>query len=202
MSFPSFFAEVPPLILRDPLAELLGTADGGLIEYHYSDAVKMAGHSCPTVAGAYLLAHRMLGALYPDEMPERGGLWVDFRGALSEGVTGVTASVMGLLTGAAGPGGFKGLGGNFSRANLLRFGADLPGEVRFRRQDNGESRTASVHLGHIEADARMRPLLQRLLSGKQDAIVAEVFAVLWQDRVRRILIDHFEDPEVVVFSPH
>jgi hypothetical protein len=78
----------------------------------------------------------------------------------------------------------------------------LPGEVRFRRQDNGESRTASVHLGHIEADARMRPLLQRLLSGKQDAIVAEVFAVLWQDRVRRILIDHFEDPEVVVFSPH
>jgi hypothetical protein len=199
MAFPSFFSEVPPLILRDPLAELLGAADGGLIEYRYADAVKLAGHSCPTVAGAYLLTHRVLGALYPDEMPERGGLRVDFREALTDGVTGVTASIIGLLTGAAGMGGFKGLGGYFSRVDLLRFEVELSGEVCFTRSDNGESRTASLHLGHIAADARMAPLLQRLLSGKQDAVVAEVFAVLWQDRVRRILIDHFEDPEVVVF---
>jgi hypothetical protein len=199
MAFPSFFSEVPPLILRDPLAELLGAADGGLIEYRYADAVKLAGHSCPTVAGAYLLTHRVLGALYPDEMPERGGLRVDFREALTDGVTGVTASIIGLLTGAAGMGGFKGLGGYFSRVDLLRFEVELSGEVCFTRSDNGESRTASLHLSHIAADARMGPLLQRLLSGKQDAVVAEVFAVLWQDRVRRILIDHFEDPEVVVF---
>lgn len=202
MAFPSFFSEIPPLILRDPLADLLGAADGGLIEYRYSDAVKLAGHSCPTVAGAYLLTHRLLGALYPDEMPERGGLRVDFREPLNEGVTGVTAGVIGMLTGAAGMGGFKGLGGNFARVDLLRFDSDLPGEVRFRRLDNGESRTASLHLGHIETDQRMIPLLQRLLSGKRDAVVAEVFAVLWQDRVRRILIDHFEDPKVVVFSKH
>jgi hypothetical protein len=199
VAFPSFFSEVPPLILRDPLAELLGAADRGLIEYRYADAVKLAGHSCPTVAGAYLLTHRVLGVLYPDEMPERGGLRVDFRDALTDGVTGVTASIIGLLTGAAGMGGFKGLGGYFSRVDLLRFEVELSGEVCFTRSDNGESRTASLHLGHIAADARMAPLLQRLLSGKQDAVVAEVFAVLWQDRVRRILIDHFEDPEVVVF---
>ncbi len=200
MAFPSFFSEVPPLILRDPLAEFLGAADGGLIEYHYADAVKLAGHSCPTVAGAYLLTSRVLGVLYPDEMPERGGLSIDFRESQSYGVTGVIASVIGLLTGAAGIGGFKGLGGNFSRYDLLRYETDLPGEIRFTRRDNDESRCASLQLGHIVPDPRMAPLLQRLLAGERDTVLAEVFAVLWQDRVRRILVDHFEDPAVVVFT--
>ncbi|MBI4741336.1 MAG: hypothetical protein HY777_07295 [Betaproteobacteria bacterium] len=200
MAFPSFFSEVPPIVLRDPLAEFLGAADGGLIEYRYVDAVKLAGHSCPTVAGAYLLTSRVLAALYPDEMPERGNLLVDFRDVQDAGVTGVTASIVGLLTGAAGSGGFKGLAGYFSRYDLLRFDVRLAGEIRFTRQDSGESRTASLQLGGIPADPRMAPLLQRLLSGERDAVVAEVFAVLWQDRVRRILIDHFEDPEVVILK--
>jgi hypothetical protein len=200
VAFPSFFAEVPPIVLRDPLAEFLGAADGGLIEYHYADAVKLAGHSCPTVAGAYLLTSRVLGALYPDEMPERGGLRVDFREAQSSGVAGVTANVIGLLTGAAGIGGFKGLAGNFVRRDLLNFDAELPGEIRFERLDSGASVTASLQLSHIPPDPRLTPLLQRLLAGEREAVVAEVFATLWQDRVRRILVDHFDDPEVVVFA--
>lgn len=200
MSFPSFFSEIPPLILRDPLAEFLGAADGGVIEYRYTDAVKLAGHSCPTVAGAYLLTGRVLAALYPDEVPERGGLQVEFRDALDSGVTGVTASVIGMLTGAAGSGGFKGLWGHFSRIDLLRFETELPGEVRVTRCDTGESRIASFRAGVVAFDPRMAPLLQRLLAGEHDPVLAEVFAVLWQDRVRRILVDHFDDPEVVVFS--
>jgi len=58
MAFPEFFARIPTLTLRDPLAELLGAADGGLIEYCFADAVKLAGHSCPTVAGAWLIFDR------------------------------------------------------------------------------------------------------------------------------------------------
>ena len=54
--FPAFFQDIPPLTLRDPLAALLGAAEGGLIDYRYADAVKLAGHSCPTVAGAWLMA--------------------------------------------------------------------------------------------------------------------------------------------------
>jgi len=65
MSYPEFFAAVPRLTLRDPLAELLGAAENGLIEYGYTDAVKLAGHSCPTVAGAYLMTFRALAKLYP-----------------------------------------------------------------------------------------------------------------------------------------
>lgn len=51
MQLPAFFDEVPAIVVTDPLAETLGAAEGGLIEYRYVDAVKLAGHSCPTVAG-------------------------------------------------------------------------------------------------------------------------------------------------------
>ena len=54
MSFPDFFAEIPALRLHDGLAQLLGASDDGVIEYHYADAVRLAGHSCPTVAGGWL----------------------------------------------------------------------------------------------------------------------------------------------------
>jgi hypothetical protein len=197
MAFPSFFAEVPPIILRDRLAQFLGAADGGLIEYHYADVVKLAGHSCPTVAGAYLMTSRALAALYGDDMPERGDIRVDFREAQDIGVVGVTASVIGMLTGAAGIGGFKGIAGNFSRRDLLCFDTSAVGEVCFTRRDTGDSLSASLHLSHIPPDPRMGPLLQRLLSGERDTVVSEVFATLWQDRVRQILVDHFGDPRTV-----
>ena len=83
MAFPDFFADIPPITLRDPLAELLGAAEGGLIEYHFADAVKLAGHSCPTVAGAWLMTVRALRALYGDEIPLRGNLAVAINTALS-----------------------------------------------------------------------------------------------------------------------
>ena len=92
MSFPSFFTEIPPIVVHDRLAEFLGAADGGVIEYRYADAVKLARHSCPTVAGAFLLAQRALAALYPGELPERGDIQVSFRNAQESGVTGVMAA--------------------------------------------------------------------------------------------------------------
>ena len=76
MAFPEFFARVAPVTLRDPLAELLGAAEGGLIEYRFADAVRLAGHSCPTVAGAFLCARAGLRELYGQAVPERGGVEV------------------------------------------------------------------------------------------------------------------------------
>ena len=198
MTFPSFFTDIPPIVVHDRLAEFLGAADGGIIEYRYADAVKLAGHSCPTVAGAYLLARRALATLYPDELPERGDIRIDFRNAQESGVTGVIAAVIGLITGAAGMGGFKGIGGNFSRRNLLHFDdLDLPGEVAFKRADSGECIALTLHLEHVAPDPRTAPLLQRLLAGERDPAVARAFADLWQDRVRRILVDHIEDSRLV-----
>jgi len=53
MKYPSFIDVVPKIKLYDPLAEFLGAIDDGIVEYIYFDAIKLAGHSCPTVASAY-----------------------------------------------------------------------------------------------------------------------------------------------------
>src|SRR5574337_2088150 len=79
MPFPGFFAAAPRITLRDPLAAFLGAAADGVIEYQYADVVKLAGHSCPTVASAYLITRAALRALYPDSLPERGGIRLELR---------------------------------------------------------------------------------------------------------------------------
>lgn len=196
--YPSFYAEAPIIRLRDPLAEFLGAAQGGVFEYNYLDAVKLAGHSCPTVAAAYCLTRRALLSLYGEDMPVRGNLRVSFSDDASNGVTGVIANVVSLLTGAAGEGGFKGLAGRFSRRNLLEFGAGYPMEIRFSRLDNGSAVDAAADLSTVPAAPEMGALLQRCLGGVADATQQQAFGQLWQERVRRILIDHADDPAVFV----
>jgi hypothetical protein len=201
MAFPDFFARVPTVVLRDPLAELLGAADGGLIEYGYADAVRLAGHSCPTVAGAYLMAVRMLRRLYGDAVPERGSVKVELRAPQDEGVAGVIAAVFGLLTGAAGEGGFKGLAGRYGRRNLLVFGVDgLAGDIRLTRLDNGVGVTASLDLSPVPAPAGLGTAMQEALSVAADAEAGKRFAQLWQQRVCCLLLDYFEHPELVHFA--
>src|SRR5574340_1164708 len=101
MHTPAFFDAAPAITVVDPLAETLGAAEGGVIEYRYADAVKLAGHSCPTVAGAWLMTRAALQRLYGSELPRRGEIRVDSREPLDAGVAGVVASVATLVTGAA-----------------------------------------------------------------------------------------------------
>ena len=124
MHFPDFFHQVPPLRLVDPLLALLGATDDGLLEYRYPDAVRWAGHSCPTVAGAWLMTRTALSRLYPEGRPERGQILVDLRDAAEIANAGVVGGVIGFITGAAGTGGFAGLGGRFSRRDLMHFGVE------------------------------------------------------------------------------
>jgi hypothetical protein len=201
MILPDFYASAPRLQVRDPLADFLGAAEGGVLDYGYEDAVKLAGHSCPTVASAYLLTWHALRALYPDALPERGGIAVALREPLEAGVAGVIASVVTLLTGAAGPGGFKGLGPRFGRRNLLQFAADLPLALRFTRLDNGLAVDAEADLSGIPADPAMAPLLGACLHGAATEADKRRFAALWQERVRHILVDHGLDPAVFRIRP-
>lgn len=201
MQFPDFFDQVPRLVVQDPLAALLGAAEGGRLGYGYADAVKLAGHSCPTVATAYVLGHRTLGLLYPDAIPERGGVRVELADHLEAGVTGVIASVLTLLTGAAPSGGFKGIGGRFSRRDLQRFGVELPLMLRLTRLDTGAAVDAGADTARVPADPELPGLMQRCLGGAADAEEQRRFASLWQDRVRRLLLDHWDDPEVFPVRP-
>lgn len=200
MPFPAFFADAPALVLHDPLAAFLGAPSDGMMEYRYEDAVRMAGHSCPTVAGAWLMTIRALEALWPGETPERGAVDVLLDDAQDEGVTGVIAAVAGLVTGAAGAGGFKGIAGRFGRADLLRFEAGTGAELGFRRRDTGHAVLCHYHPERIPAEPAMRQHLQVLLAGQGSDADAEAFAALWQDRVRRILAAYAVMPDLVWVS--
>lgn len=201
MKLPEFFNEIPPVVLRDPLAELLGAAEGGLLEYRFADAVKLAGHSCPTVAGAWLSTVRALRALYGDEIPVRGAIAVALPEAQDSGVAGVIASVTGLLTGAAGEGGFKGLAGQFGRRQLLRFGVAGSGGLAFRRLDTQRGVECTLRLDSVPADPQLGQLLPAILQGSADPAQKYLFGELWQARVKRILVDHADDPALVEIRP-
>ncbi len=187
MALPAFFDDAPKITLYDPLAELLGASDDGTIEYGYADAVRLAGHSCPTVAGAYLMAVKALRALYPGELPQRGDILVEFADDARNGVTGVIANVVALLTGATTDTGFKGLAGQYDRRDLMRFDADIPGEIAFTRRDTGACVVASYSAREVPPAPMTMPLLQRILAGQASDEQRGDFARAWQDRVRRIL---------------
>ena len=198
MSLRAFFADAPRITVRDALSEFLGASDDGLIEYGYADAVRVAGHSCPTVAGAYLMALAGLRALYPDATPERGGIEVVMNGGEDEGTTGVIAQVFTLLTGAAAANGFHGIGGRFRRHGLLRYGGHLPGFIAsFRRMDTGETVFLYLDVSGVQPSPGMRMLMGRAMQPDASGEDRRAFAATWQDRVRRILLEHGGDPNVV-----
>lgn len=190
MSFPDFFDLAPSITLTDPLAAFLGAPADGRLTYCYADAVRLAGHSCPTVAGAWLMTIKAMTALWPDAIPERGAVQLLLPDAQDEGVTGVVAAVAGLVTGAAGPGGFKGIGGRFGRADLVRFDTGIPATLGFRRTDTGAGLLAIYDPSGVPPSPEMRPALQRILTGAAEPDDGATFANAWQDRVRRILVEH------------
>ncbi|EIL89657.1 MULTISPECIES: hypothetical protein [Rhodanobacter] len=198
MRYPPFFDQAPAITLRDPLADLLGAADDGLLDYHYIDAVRLAGHSCPTVAGAWLMARAALRALYPDGPAERGGVSVEMSGAEDEGVNGVIGQVFTLVTGAAAANGFHGIAGRFARHSLLHFSTpDAGAGLRVHRRDNGKSVSVALDLGDVPAPASLRPLLGAALDPQATPEQRAAFGQAWQERVKCLLLEHADDPAVV-----
>jgi hypothetical protein len=198
MAFPAFFDLAPRITVRDPLAALLGASDDGLLVYGYADAVRLAGHSCPTVAGAFLMARAALRALYPGAPAERGGVSVRMGAPEQEGTTGVVAQVLTLITGAASANGFHGIGGRFVRQGLLRYGtADEAPGVRFQRRDTGQAVRVELDLSHVPSPPGLRERMAEALAPSATAEQRRAFGALWQDRVRRLLLDHANDPAVV-----
>lgn len=200
MAFPAFFDKVRTIKVYDPLAEFLGAAEQGVIEYSYADAVKTAGHSCPTVASAFMMTAKALDVLYPDSLPERGAVQVSFKQDKTDGVIGVIANVISLITGVTQDSGFKGIGGRFDRRHLLFFNAQLNGEIQFRRLDNDAAVNVSSRLEGVPAEPRMRDLLGLCVSGEASAQDAQEFGRLWQERVRKILLEYADDPDKILIE--
>lgn len=199
MSNPSFFNSVPVITMYDPLAEVLGAASEGILVYSYADAVKLAGHSCPTIAGVYLMMRKGLSLLYPDTLPLRGGIRVSMQGNAGEGVVGVMANVASLITGSTEISGFHGLGGKYDRRGLLTYEADIKGDMALERIDTGTSIHLSYNPKIVVGDPMMQEWLGMILSDKANLEIEKSFQLAWQDRVKSILIDYAEHPGLVTY---
>lgn len=185
MHYPHFFDTLETLTMYDPLAQTLGVGDG-VFNYSYLDAVKLAGHSCPTVAGAWLCVQKALQELYGQDRPTRGMIGVAFSNPELKGVTGVIASVFTLVTGASGVGGFKGLQGNFSRNNKLLFAKELKAQIKVTRLDTLQSIELSYDPYSVEIRPEQQKLMKKLLIKKASKDEIQKFGQLWQERVEMI----------------
>ena len=188
MKYPAFFDKVQSIQLQDPLSNFLGAFEEGKMEISYIECVKLAGHSCPTVAGAYLMALKGLESLYGDQLPQRGSIHVSMKAGEADGVTGVICNVIAFIAGANGVGGFKGLNGNFSRDNLVSFNVPMNGEVKLTRLDTNESVTLSYNPSMVPADPMMQPLMGKSMQGLASSDEKKEFGRLWQARVENILL--------------
>jgi len=186
MQYPIFFEEIETIKLQDDLANFLGAFEQVIIEFSFLDIVKSAGHSCPTVLGAYLMTLQGLKALYQDELPKRGEILVEFAQNENDGVAGVIANVITNITGATVNLGFKGLAGKFDRRQLMQFDSTIQGNVQFTRKDTYESVEVYYDASSIGADANMPVLMQACMQGVATAEQHKEFAKLWQARVENI----------------
>ena len=197
MNYPEFFDKVETITLFDPLSQVLGSFTDGKITFNYTEVVKAAGHSCPTVGGAYLMTLRALEALYPDTLPVRGQIEVFFKEDEKDGVAGVIGNVISNITGATEVSGFKGLNGKFARHSLMHFNAPIDSSARFSRKDNGKSVDLYYNPNVVPPSPQMQPLMQKIMTATASEEERKEFGKLWQERVEKILIAHAKDPEVI-----
>lgn len=183
---PDYFQQVASLSFREPLAEVLGAQPPGEpLVYSFADAAKFAGHVCPTVAGAWLVTERALLALYPGEVPERGGVEVTVGGDSER--TGAFGGVIGYLTGAAGEAGFGGLFGRYRRRELLSFDPALAGWSRFTRLDTGDAVKVRFDPSMVPDPPGLGEALRLVARGEAGPEDQARFGRLWQQKVAAIL---------------
>ncbi len=192
MEYQSFFDDIDKIILRDELAEFLGVNNNGIIEISYIDIVKTAGHSCGTVAGAYLIALLGLEALFKDKLPERGKIKVELKRNPTEDNAGVVGCVLSNITGATTDYGFGGIpGGKFSRRDLLFYEANINTDVRFTRLDTNDSIGINYQPHKV-----VNPMKILMSAVGENATIEdkETFPVRFQEMVKTL----FQEKETVI----
>jgi hypothetical protein len=196
--FQNFFGEVRPILVREPLAETLGAVgEGQSLSYSFTDLVKLAGHACPTMAGAFLSCQAALDELYGVTVPVRGAIAVTVFGEPDEGTYGVIAAAFTLLTGAAPATGFKGLGPQFKRKDLLTFDRLSPDPkslcFEFRRVDTGRAVLVKFTPRAIpfapEKARRMGELMEKVVWDAAQPQERAEFQALWMEKVRAMLLE-------------
>lgn len=191
-----FYDDVEPIRLKDPLAAFLGAIDEKEdFIFTYEDVIKLAGHSCPAVSGAYKITEKALQALYPNQAPTRGRISVRVLGSVDNGANGPVSQVISFLTGAAAQTGFAGLAGEFVRKDKLIFDQsnEEPNAFIFTRDDNGKSVKVTYHPERIPQKEDMSALFTKCISGTANEKQKEKFQQMWQEKVRIVLFEEVKN---------
>jgi hypothetical protein len=191
VKYPKFFDEIEKIRLRDDLADTLGAFEDGIVEFSYLDVVKSAGHSCPTIAGAYLMLKEGLKEF---SNPKRGEIEAFLKDDIKDGVTGVISNVIAQVIGATNQSGFHGLAGKFDRRNLMYFNADIESSMRLKDKFRNKYVDLYYNPNKILPNPKMNELMQKVLSENASDEEKIEFGYLWQDRVKEIL----NSPKAVV----
>jgi len=190
VNYPPFYDKVEKFILQDDLSAFLGATEDGVIEISYIDCVKLAGHSCPTVAGSYILTKVAIDKLFSNTTPKRSSIKISFKEPKDSGVVGVIGSVIGYILGSSDEGGFGGIGGKFNRKNLLSYNNDQQsGFVKFTNIQNNESVELNLDTSKVPGDPEMKELMQKSLLGAASKKEMLKFQQMWQARVEYMLLN-------------
>lgn len=187
--------DVDPIEIRDPVAEALDVLEPGKpFVITYTDAVKEAGHSCPTASGAYRIVQLGLDTLYPDSYPVRSEVEVQAAGPQDDAAYGVMSRIISYTTGATDDDGFGGLAGGYGgRRDLLHFDAfdseNPEPTFRFRRTDTDETVEVIYHVSDVPDGGPAIGNLQQILDGSANEQQREAFADAWHRRVQAVLSD-------------
>jgi len=191
MKYPEFFNNIPHIVMQDELSAFLGSSEDGIIDFSYLEIVKMAGHSCAVTSGAYIMTMIGLKELYGNELPQRGHIKVEIHDRLEDSNTGVFGAVYSNITGATTNTGFGGLGSQFNRRNLLFYGVNMEGNVRFTDLKSGKSVELSYQPGKVVNPGE---IMQSAFGPNATDEAKKLFPTRWQAMVKTI----FEHAEEVV----
>ncbi|NPA27601.1 MAG: hypothetical protein GXN91_00940 [Epsilonproteobacteria bacterium] len=190
MEYPKFYDEVEKFILKDELSQFLGATKEGIVEIGYIDCVKLAGHSCPTIASSYIAAKVVVDYFYKGEIPLRSQIKIEFKEECDSGVTGVIGNTLGFILGCSDKCGFSGIGGKFNRKDLISYGnSSLNSMIRFSKLDGSAFLEINIDTSVVKPDAKMKTLLQKALQNVASKEELEEFERLWQDRVKNMLLN-------------
>lgn len=195
-----YITEVPPIMMVDPYFEIFGQSQEP-VPYYYEEAVKLAGHSCGAITGAWTITRKALEALYPEgEIPVRGQIAVEAPGAEDEWFIGVFGEVITFITGAAPKTGFNGAEFGqtddlFVRQNKMVYTEEPTNQAPpmrewiFTRLDTGAKVGVKFNLAVITpiATDEWKAMGKKMAAGEATPEEAAAYYKYWNDRAKFVL---------------
>jgi hypothetical protein len=78
----------------------------------------------------------------------------------------------------------------------MTFGVDGLRQIRFTQRETLRRVNVSIDLSKVPVSRELRALMNQCLGGNVDLETSQLFGELWQDRVRKLILEHGEDREV------